>query len=518
MTSRFCRLVAVSRRMIFSVVLLGAWGAPLSLAAVNDWYVDKNAPDCGVGSGGASDPFCSISLALAFASDGDTIHVAPGTYQESLLLNKDITLIGTGGEQVTILDGTGSVRLIEVLASSIVQLRGWTIQGGYVASDGGAGIRVRPGSSLDLSDCTVRDNVAHHGNGAGILVDGGAALMLTNATVRDNTAVQEVTYVSRYSWDCLAGYGGGILNYGSTVIHGSQITANQGAIGGGIFQAAGDMTLSNSTVSANQANPCNKLYVYHDGNGGGVHRAGGTLDLDSSTLAGNSARSGGGLHCGGGVVTASHTLLAGNEAASTGPDCLGILHSTEGHLLLGDTSACALTGPQPGTLPDVDPLFVDAAGGDFSLNATSPAVDAGDPLRVSLDRDVAGFPRLLDGDLNRSMVVDIGAHEFSHVRFSVTGNATPGGSLTLDTTGTPGLPVALFAGLAGPGALLASYGPLFVDLGLPFVFLPFGTIPRSVVATIPLNAPAPITFALQELALAGGGAGNFSNPIQLTVE
>ena len=61
-----------------------------------------------------------------------------------------------------------------------------------------------------------------------------------------------------------------------------------------------------------------------------------------------------------------------------------------------------------------DPLFVNAAGGDYHLRAASPAVDAGTNSAPGLlAADIDGDARILDGDGNGLGVVDMGADEFT---------------------------------------------------------------------------------------------------------
>lgn len=56
------------------------------------WYVDGNCTVCGHGT--MSSPFRTILQSLTFASDGDTILVAQGTYFENLFINAPVTLMG----------------------------------------------------------------------------------------------------------------------------------------------------------------------------------------------------------------------------------------------------------------------------------------------------------------------------------------------------------------------------------------------------------------------------------------
>src|SRR5687767_11189027 len=94
----------------YAVVLLGTFIIPIPIARAGDWYVDANAGNCATATGGPSDPFCTITDALEVAVDGDTIHVAPGTYFETLIVDQDVKVVGTGGAAATIVDGqrTGS--------------------------------------------------------------------------------------------------------------------------------------------------------------------------------------------------------------------------------------------------------------------------------------------------------------------------------------------------------------------------------------------------------------------------
>lgn len=50
-----------------------------------------------------SSAYQTVSTAIAAAQDGDTVLVKPGTYEESLLITTDITLLGEGGRDAVIL-------------------------------------------------------------------------------------------------------------------------------------------------------------------------------------------------------------------------------------------------------------------------------------------------------------------------------------------------------------------------------------------------------------------------------
>jgi hypothetical protein len=60
-----------------------------------------------------------------------------------------------------------------------------------------------------------------------------------------------------------------------------------------------------------------------------------------------------------------------------------------------------------------DPLFANPSDGDYHLRLGSPSIDRGDNLTPNLpDRDLDGHLRILDGDGNGTVTVDMGVYEF----------------------------------------------------------------------------------------------------------
>jgi len=163
-----------------------------------------------------------------------------------------------------------------------------------------------------------------------------------------------------------------------------------------------------------------------------------------------------------------------------------------------------------------DPFFVDAGALDFSIVSASLAIDAGDPSDMPDSLDAAGFPRLLDGDLDGTLAVDAGAREFDHVILGVSGSFTPGGTITVDLAGTAGMPAWLLAGLSG-SSFHPPFGWVSVNLSTAHLQKPYGPLPASLQETIPSNL-APDTGLVLQAAALGGGGGNLSNPVTIVVE
>lgn len=439
------------------------------VAASTDWYVDVNATGCATGTGTAADPFCSITDAIHAASGGDTIHIAPGTYLENLVVDEDVTLIGTEGELQTIVDGGSALSVLDLLASNAVVVRGLTLTNGF-ALNGGGGVQVGTNATLLLTDSTVSGNSTSGGNlgGGGVSNFGNATLV--NTTVADNYAAGRFGYF---------GYGGGIMNNGSMTVVNSVIRGNR--VGGYV------LTLGSAVANLGQIDLLNCTIVENSG----------------ATAVAQAGFSRGPLRVRDSIVWDNNPF--GPQVRVESQTTVDFSNVERGW-----------TGNGSGNL-DLDPLFSDSVGGDYRLLASSRCVDAGDPASALTGLARGGNPRLLDGDLDRTMAVDMGAFEFDNVQLTMTGSATPGATLRVHATGTPGLRAFLLVGRFSGERLRAPWGSFFFAPESPLRVLGLVRLPVSRELATPADFATLAGFTLQVLAVdLMTGAGNASNP--LTVE
>lgn len=464
-SARFARAAKVDFMLLAKLfATLGAVSAVHPSPPLPDVFVDASAPNCGTGTGGLADPVCTINDAIALASPGDTIRIAPGTYIENLSLTFDLDLVGVGGDVVTIVDGGGVGSVITVASATTVTIQGLTLTGG--ASAQGAG--VDSFGDLTVIDSTITGNAAT-GRGGGIYIEG-AQLVITNTTIDANSGNKAggvYVYDSNlemvrstvstntatvgggmYFWygtgdviDCAvrdnqaATFGGGVgvstfggfppvggqIEFTGSVIHGN--TAADGAgilIGGCSIGTCGTLlVLSNCTVSGNSAT----------GNGGGLLM--GELSsprLNNVTITANQAAGNGGgifqsLQFYGSGPRLFDTIVAGNSAsllasADFGGDFASSI--APDHSLIGTRPSTATwmdgaNGNQIGTIANpIDPLLgpLQDNGGLTATHALltgSPALNAADPM-TSIATDQRGFPR------PGAASADIGAFEAQDVR------------------------------------------------------------------------------------------------------
>jgi hypothetical protein len=103
---------------------------------------------------------------------------------------------------------------------------------------------------------------------------------------------------------------GGILTVSNSVVSGN--ISNNASGGGGVYSSgatAASVTIRNSTISGNSA---------PTGTGGGVASLDGTLVITNSTISGNSASSGGGIADSGVTATISNSTVSDNSATNGG--------------------------------------------------------------------------------------------------------------------------------------------------------------------------------------------------------
>ena len=308
--------------------------------------------------------FTGIQAAIDDANDGDEIEVSPGMYYEAVNFSgKAIRLYSSGGPEITIIDANGAYHVVQCVSGEDANtiFEGFTITGGNANGpfphNMGGGMRCESGSPT-VTNCTFTNNSASQ-NGGGMYNITNSSPTVTNCTFTDNSA----------SW------GGGICNFNSSP------------------------TVTNCTFSNNKA----------DDYGGGMANGNNSPTVTNCTFSSNTASTaGGGIFNSYSSPTVINCILWGdtpNEIFDDIDSSTFVNYS----VVQGGWSG----GPPPGNI-DADPLFVDAAGGDLRLSSDmSPCIDAGNNNASNLPSvDLAGNPRIVDGDWNGTAIVDMGAYEF----------------------------------------------------------------------------------------------------------
>jgi parallel beta-helix repeat protein len=134
--------------------------------------------------------YAKIQEAINAASEGDTIQVGAGTYQENLQIIKRLTLQGEGKDKVTI-QGT-----VTILSTKLVTLSGFTVKGGQgvyiedsttvVLSDNAFVESTVEGLLARSSSITLRGNLISRNKSHGLLLVLGSRALITGNTITSN--------------------------------------------------------------------------------------------------------------------------------------------------------------------------------------------------------------------------------------------------------------------------------------------------------------------------------------------
>jgi serine protease len=129
------------------------------------------------------DDYATIAAAMAAASHGDTVLVAPGTYHEIVRIEKFLSLIGEAGPEQTIIDADGAYDNVVRIHGGLMGQGDHFLVEGFTITNGHDGVGIIPDVMIwrtILRNCIVCEN-----SGNGILIAAGVAT-IEGCVIADN--------------------------------------------------------------------------------------------------------------------------------------------------------------------------------------------------------------------------------------------------------------------------------------------------------------------------------------------
>jgi hypothetical protein len=321
------------------------------------------------------------------ADSGDTVEVAPCTYTEQVdFKGRAIRIVGTGGPTVTTIVGPGGVPAVRVHRGEGpgTVLEGFTVTGG--------GGELEPAVEEQFSSLTLRDVVLTGNGGTATVYARSAMVTLERVTIdATNTASDGILVHGRRGQlavrDSTIACGG--VPEGFHQEHGAAF------LDGAVFECAGATaaTILNSNGRVQRSTFDGLFRVENETTDSEATRAegsifrGGLLATGSLLILDNSVVHGAPLQASGAAVTLRSSIVTG---ATCGVELLARSTLSTSYSAFWDNAANVCNGADPvGSNGNIglDPQFVDLAGRDYRLAATSPCVDAGSVATADVDPD-----------------------------------------------------------------------------------------------------------------------------------
>lgn len=256
-------------------------------------------------AGGAD--YSTIQAAVAAASAGDTVQVAPGTYTGSVDLGgKGLAIVATGGSSATTLDATGSsTAFVLQRGEQDVQISGFT-----VLNDGGRGVYASR-AGLTLADMAFQGLGDASLNGGSIYASA-SDLVIEDSSFDDGQAAQggqvyvnggTLTVTDTVMDNGYAATSGGAIyaNVATVSLSGVELTYASAVSGGGaLLLWNSPATVADSSFEGNATEL---------GHGGAVYASGQSLAVQGSSFTSNYCEGYAGGYSGGAIYAAYSPAL-----------------------------------------------------------------------------------------------------------------------------------------------------------------------------------------------------------------
>ncbi|MBN2461937.1 MAG: hypothetical protein JXB60_10080, partial [Candidatus Cloacimonetes bacterium] len=414
------------------------------------------------------DYFSSISAAIDYAVDGDTIRIAAGTYSESIFLGgKNLILESyfpsTQNEYYivnTIIQAPRDGAVIAILDDEeYVRLEGFTISGGNAQYGGGVYIDLNtPGARVDLYHLRISGNSAEEGGGlfcnlselyaCDLEISNNSAAIAGGGMYLDNVLTIWLENI-KCSFNDAGGDGAAIYILGCNQVWMNAVDlVNNTAqnLAGGLYLNNSHLIMDNTLISSNMAGHGVGIYAYlselniyntiirnnicplQRGNGGGLYIILTDILLCNCNLVDNYADSYGSALVGhvSSTIDIVNCIFTGNNNCSSIHvfDANTILSATcnnfwnEGNIFSNcNDSLGVITGTNNNGDPCdafynifLEPVFM--SPWNHQLFSSSPCINAGiqDTTGLNLPQyDRAGNTRIY------ADIIDIGAYEFQGI-------------------------------------------------------------------------------------------------------